>query len=113
MLRCWHLCPGLNGEDFWHEGKSMIAGWLSAVDGVRTWQRDFVAAEAQATPPAPVWSSGRFARDQIRGLVRQVFSLTGVRPMRQIVFSAIDLESEIDGICRRVGETLAQERGRE
>lgn len=33
--------------------------------------------------------------------------------MRQIVFSAVDPQSDVDSICRRVGETLAQERKRD
>jgi hypothetical protein len=91
----------------------MSAGWLSAVDVVQTSERNSAPAEVQADRPAEGWSPERFAREQIRGLIRQTFSLNVARPVRQIVFSAIDPESDIDTICQQVGETLAQERGRE
>ncbi len=55
------------------------------------------------------WNPENFAREQIRGLVRQVFFSNGVHPVRQVVFSALDPETEVRSICRRVGETLAPE----
>jgi hypothetical protein len=58
---------------------------------------------------ATLWNPERFAREQIRGLVRQVFLSTATPPVRQIVFSAADSETDVLGICLRVGEELASE----
>lgn len=55
------------------------------------------------------WNSEEFSREQIRGLVRQVFFSNAVRPVRQVVFSALDAETEVRDICRSVGEALARE----
>ncbi len=43
------------------------------------------------------------------GLVRQVFSSTRTRPVRQVVLSAVDPETDVRRICRQVGEALALE----
>jgi hypothetical protein len=90
--------------------------------GARVWRapdftRDVTAATDQVETrpeteslgvPAP-WSPENFAREQIRGLVRQVFFSNAVHTVRQIVFSALERETEVRSICRRVGETLAPE----
>jgi len=55
--------------------------------------------------PAP-WNPGNFAREQIEGLVRQVFISDALRPIRQVVFSAAD-ESDLRKLCRALGEALA------
>lgn len=55
------------------------------------------------------WSPEEFAREQLRGLVRQVFFSNAIRPVRQVVFSALDADTEVREICRNVGETLARE----
>jgi hypothetical protein len=55
------------------------------------------------------WDPERFAREQIRGLVRQVFASTLPRPVRQVVFSAVESDTDLRGICMRVGESLALE----
>jgi hypothetical protein len=53
------------------------------------------------------WSPENFAREQIRGLVRQVFFSSVLHPVRQVVFCAADSGTEIGSICRQVAETLA------
>jgi hypothetical protein len=55
------------------------------------------------------WNPENFAREQIRGLVRQVFFLNSGDPVRQVVLSATEGRTEIGSICRRVGEALATE----
>ena len=55
------------------------------------------------------WNPEDFAREQIQGLVRQVFFSSAERPVRQVVFSAVEPETDVRNICRRVGEALAQE----
>jgi hypothetical protein len=64
----------------------------------------------QGTPHtgAP-WSAENFAREQIRGLVRQVFFSNAVHLTRQVVVSALEPETEVRNICRRMGEALAME----
>jgi hypothetical protein len=55
------------------------------------------------------WSQEKFAREQIRGLVRQVFFSSIAQPVRQVVFTAVEAETDVGSICRQVGETLSQE----
>jgi hypothetical protein len=55
------------------------------------------------------WTPESFARDQIQGLVREVFLSSSSRSLRQVVFSAVDAETDVRGICRQVGEVLAAE----
>jgi hypothetical protein len=55
------------------------------------------------------WNREDFAREQIQGLVRQVFFSNAERPVRQIVFSAVEPETDVRNICRQVGEALALE----
>lgn len=49
----------------------------------------------------------RFADEQIRRLVRQLFCPGWPRPARQVVFSAVDEETDVGGICMQVGQMLA------
>src|SRR3979490_301899 len=55
------------------------------------------------------WSPDSFAREQIRGLVRQVFFSNIARPVRQVVFSAVEADTDVGSVCRLVGEALASE----
>jgi protein-tyrosine kinase len=70
------------------------------------------AVETQTRESAPVkslgWDPESFAQEQIRGLVRSLF-LTGSKPSRQIVFSAVDRQTDISALCRRVAESLSSE----
>jgi hypothetical protein len=55
------------------------------------------------------WDPANFAAEQIRGLVRQVFFSSETRHVRQVVFSAVDADTDVRAICRRVGEALTLE----
>lgn len=55
------------------------------------------------------WSPERFASEQIRSLVRRVFSQSATPPVRQVVFSAVDPVTDVRDLCLRVGEMLAEE----
>jgi hypothetical protein len=55
------------------------------------------------------WNPEDFAREQIRGLVRRVFFASGVRPVKQVVFSAAEPHTDVAGICDQVGQALALE----
>lgn len=76
---------------------------------------DLVSASVRAADCKPVqtlhevsgWSKENFAREQIRGLVRQVFFSSASHPVRQVVFCAAESGGDIGGICWRVAEALA------
>jgi len=59
--------------------------------------------------PISVWNSEKFAQEQLRGLVRRVFLSSALIPVRQVVFSATEPETDVRSICRSVGEILAAE----
>jgi hypothetical protein len=67
--------------------------------------------EREELPPLHTagWTLESFAKEQIRGLVRQVFLPGWPRTCRQVVFSAVDHGTDIAPICMQVGETLADE----
>lgn len=72
-------------------------------------EREEILSGEKTSQPIGGWSLEKFANEQIRSLVQQVFS-PGVTPsVRQVVFSAVDAETDIRAICRQVGETLAAE----
>jgi hypothetical protein len=66
-------------------------------------------------PPVPIrrpsgwWNAEKFADEQVRGLVRVVFSTSAPRPVRQVVFSAVEATTDVRSLCMRVAETLALE----
>lgn len=70
--------------------------------------KEAVLEEHRFTPTA--WNKETFADEQIRGLVRQVFS-TGLKPpVQQVVFSSVEHETDVRSLCTWVGEVLAQEK---
>jgi len=56
------------------------------------------------------WNPEDFAREQILGLVRQVFLSNSERPVRQVVFSAVEPQTDVQNLCWRVGEALSLEK---
>jgi Mrp family chromosome partitioning ATPase len=67
------------------------------------------ATEARVLREVRSWSPERFAQEQLRGLIRQVFFSGSTPPVRQVVFCAVDSETEVASICRAAGEALAEE----
>jgi len=61
---------------------------------------------SQSLKPTP-WDNDAFADEQIRGLIRQVFFPGWPHPARQVVFSPVDPETDISGICMQVGLALS------
>jgi len=55
------------------------------------------------------WNPENFAREQIQHLVRQLFRVSATLSVRQVIFSALERETDIQGICLRVGQALAME----
>jgi protein-tyrosine kinase len=58
-------------------------------------------------PELAGWDPEAFAEEQIRGLVRQVFIPGWPKPAHQVVFSAVDADTDISSICMQVGLTLS------
>jgi hypothetical protein len=82
---------------------------LGVANVMRTAEREQESPWAQSPRLVTGWNPGKFIREQMRGLVRQVFSASGTRPVRQIVFSAVDPATDVRNVCRQVGESLALE----
>lgn len=75
----------------------------------RTTQRERARPEDTRLEQTGGWNLQDFAREQIRGLVRQVFLSNVERSVRQVVFSAMEPETDVQHLCWRVGEALALE----
>ena len=86
---------GVLSAGMWHAARAKVAEAATVAGGERILR------------PVARWDAERFACDQIRGLVRQVFAPSLTPPVRQVVFSAVDAETDVRGICERVGQTLA------
>jgi hypothetical protein len=66
-----------------------------------------VEREESQLPGPAIWDADSFAEEQIRGLVRQVFLPGWPKPAHQVVFSAVDPETDISAICMQVGLALS------
>jgi hypothetical protein len=77
--------------------------------------REFFTRRASASVPAAYfrdgndWDPNGFAREQVRGLVRQVFFSSITRQVRQVIFAAVESRTDVGNICRQVGQALASE----
>ena len=63
--------------------------------------------EEYRQPELAGWDPEAFAEEQIRGLVRQVFFPGWPKPAHQVVFRAVDAETDISSICMQVGLALS------
>ena len=74
---------------------------------------DPARASVQAAEPVQTiretskWSPENFAREQIRGLVRQVFFSSVAHKVRQVVFCPAGSGTDVGNICWQVAATLA------
>lgn len=91
----------------------MRAGVLSAgILNIGTWVRPAVKEHKpldEVRPRTSGWNEDAFARQQIGNLVRQAFFSTG-KAARHVVFSGVELDSDVNEICWGVGQALACER---
>jgi len=73
-----------------------------------------IAARRQSVASLQVcpWNPESFAREQIWGLVRQVFFASLARPVTQIVLTPAESGTDVASICRQIGEALAIETSR-
>ena len=93
----------------------MRAGALSSASwslaGARPMAQPKEAVVKEYARPAPTaWNKETFADEQIRGLVRQIFSPGLNPPVQQVVFSSVEYETDVRSLCTWVGEVLAEEK---
>jgi hypothetical protein len=65
--------------------------------------------EARVAGQVHGWNPDDFAREQIRGLVQRVFFSNNGEWVKQVVFSAAELTTDLGDICVQVGQALALE----
>jgi len=87
----------------------MSAGILRSSEATRATVQEHHRFDAETVRQPRGWSLENFAREQIRGLVLRTFFSGGARPVRQVVFSALEQETDVRSLCWRVGETLSRE----
>lgn len=73
--------------------------------------RKSALSAARFDSAANQWNPEAFAREQILSLVRRVFFTNSDRPARQVVFSAVERNIDMVGICDKVAGVLAQQTG--
>ncbi|HLV89112.1 MAG TPA: hypothetical protein VKV39_19165 [Candidatus Sulfotelmatobacter sp.] len=83
-------------------------GFSRSVSVVRE-QEPEEAREFRVLRPVRPWTHERYAEEQIRGLVHQVFFSNSPGPIRHVLFAALEPEVEVRALCRKVGEALAAE----
>jgi len=88
------------------------AGVWNTRSAARPAERE-VSPRVERVQPIAGWSREKFAVEQIRGLVSRLFSPSVTPPLRQVVFSSVEPETDVQNICRRVGEVLAAESPRD
>ena len=95
----------------------MRAGILSTAlwspGDVRETVRVEKAEIADREPKQAEWDLQEFEREQVRGLVQQLFFPGTDSPVRQVVFSAIETETDISPVCRQVAALVAAETRRD
>lgn len=84
--------------------REVISAGMFESDVIRRVDQENVGSQ---TPRG--WNPESFAREQIQGLVRTVFLSNAMLPVRQVVFSAVEAETDVRSICRQVGEALVAE----
>ncbi len=67
-------------------------------------------AEVRPITTTGDWDPDRFARAQIRGLVRQIFSIHASHSVKQLVLCAVDRETDVTDICMQIGEASPPKR---
>jgi hypothetical protein len=87
----------------------MSMGMYAPAEAERTIEIDEQSTEIRTLRPVGGWNPENFAREQIRGLVRQIFFCNPASAVRQVVLSPIDEGTDARRICRRIGEVLALE----
>ena len=71
-------------------------------------RREHSLVREGSLPARGGWNEQKFAEEQIRGLVRQVFFSSLKPPVKQVVFCAVEAETDTRNLCLWVGEVLAR-----
>jgi hypothetical protein len=71
--------------------------------------REFVTPTIEVWPESNQWSPERFAREQILSLVRRVFLANATRPVKQVVFSAVEVQINVAPICEQIAWAISLE----
>ena len=87
----------------------MSAGWLGVAEERRAATQERAAPAKGRVLSVDRWNPENFAREQIQHLVRQLFRGSASLSAHQVIFSALERETDIQGICLRVGQALAME----
>jgi len=87
----------------------MSAGLLGIAEERRALTQERAAPAKSRLLSINGWNPENFAREQIQHLVRQLFRVSASLSVRQVIFSALERETDIQGICLRVGQALAME----
>lgn len=87
----------------------MSAGWLGIAEEKRAATQERAAPTKTRLQSIDGWKPENFAREQIRRLVRQLFRVSASLSARQVIFSALEPDTDIQAICMRVGQALAIE----
>ena len=90
----------------------MSLGVFQSPDLVDAVEKTVASRERGSSLKACKWDPDDFAREQIWGLIRQVFFASLASPVRQIVLAAVEPGTDVARICRQVGEALALETSR-
>lgn len=88
----------------------MSLGLVATIKEARRTVSEGVLKKGASPASTAGWTADNFACEQIRGLVRRVFSLGIPHPVRQVVFSAAGPGIDISDLCLRTGQFLAEER---
>jgi hypothetical protein len=70
----------------------------------QTWQPEIICPPEHAT-----WDAIRFGKEQIRSLVSQIFLPGRPKPARLVVFTPVDIETDVATICMQVGKVLSEQ----
>src|SRR5258708_29367516 len=100
------------GRAFGREGCLMSLGAFQSPDLARAGERTAARRQSVASLQVCTWNPENFAREQIWGLVRQVFFASLARPVRQIVLTAAESGTDVARIFRQIREAMAQETDR-
>jgi hypothetical protein len=87
---------------------AITAGFFGFAREVSMAGQDSVVGQKKPVASTASFAAERFASEQIRCLVRQVF-LSGGVPVRQVVFTSIQPEIDVQEVCRKVGQALTAE----
>jgi hypothetical protein len=70
----------------------------------RTWQPDLSFDHDRVS-----WDPIRFGEEQIHSLVNHIFLPGRPKPARQVVFTAVDFDTDVATICMQVGQVLSEQ----